>query len=57
MIEWTYTIYDDYFNAGDAVATGMTIDVALLLLRALCEKYGCETRLRFIIEREVAEVD
>lgn len=56
MTEWTYTIYDDY-DSVNAVASGMTLDVALLLLKALCEKYYAETRLRFIIEREVAEVD
>lgn len=53
MTEWTYTIYDDC----DVMASGMTIDVALLLLKALCEKYYCEPHLQFTIERETAEVD
>ena len=51
MTEWTYTIYDDY-NSVNAVASGMTLDVALLLLKALCEKYACEPNLQFTIERE-----
>ena len=53
MSERLYSIYD----GNHLVARNMTLDTAIILLRALCESYWGECELSFLLVRESSDMD